>query len=185
MSESFDEIIAAAREGDENAWRHIVESYTRRVFGLIFKHCQNAELAEEITQLTFVKIAQKLGDYEEDGKFDAWLFRIAVNHLRDEMRRQKRQARPTDFEIIPSYVSAYTNEEDPPDARMQAQEDNQQLDQAIAKLPDADQELIFMRYSSGLSYAEIAEALDQPLGTVLARGHRALKKLKDMLGQRS
>ena len=182
MTDSIDATIAAAKEGDENAWRKIVESYSHRVFGLIFRHCGNAELAEEITQVTFVKIAQKLGGYQEDGKFDAWLFCIAVNHLRDEMRRQKRQAKPTDFDTVPKYVSAYTRQEPPPDARMQSLEDNDLLAAAIARLPEADQQIIDLRYSAGLSYAEIAETLGQPLGTVLARGHRALKKLKEMLG---
>lgn len=183
MSEDLNATIAAAREGDEQAWREIVELYSRRIFGLIYRQCSNAELSEEIVQLTFVKVAHKLCDYEEGGKFNAWIFRIAVNLLRDEMRRQKRQAKPTSFEVIPSYVSGYTKEEPSPDARMQSQEDAKLLDEAIEKLPEADQEIIYMRYTAGLSYAEIAESLDQPLGTVLARGHRALKKLKDMLGQ--
>ena len=97
--ELHDTIVAAAN-GDEVAWKFIVDAYAHRVFALIRSKCANEELAEEITQSTFCTIAQKLSTYEETGKFEAWLFRIAMNRLRDEMRRQKRHAVPMENEMI-------------------------------------------------------------------------------------
>ncbi len=88
----IDQTLRAAIEGDQSAWRELVESYSGRVYGLLLRQCRNAELAEEITQATFVKIVSKLPDYDEQGRFEWWLFRIAINRLRDEMRRRKRQA---------------------------------------------------------------------------------------------
>jgi len=71
-----------------------------------------------------------------------------------------------------------------PDARMDEQEEHAQLHDAIAQLPDADREVLYMRYTAELSFAQIAETLDQPLGTVLARSHRALKKLRAILEEK-
>ena len=88
------ETLERAADGDQAAWQSIVALYAPRVFGLIRAQCADPELAEEIVQSAFCTVAQKIGSYEEFGRFDAWVFRIAMNRLRDEMRRRKRQARP-------------------------------------------------------------------------------------------
>ncbi len=184
MEHSLDETLAAAGAGDESAWRRLVEAYTGRVYGVIYRQCGDAELSEEITQTAFVKVVAKLGDYNETGRFEAWLFRIATNCLRDEMRRRKRQANTVDFAATPPESIGYTGDEaHEPDAPLLAAERNSRLAQAVAELPEADQQLLNMRYVGELSYQQIAEALEQPLGTVLARGHRALKKLKAKLAE--
>ena len=87
-------IVRSAGDGDEAAWRTLVEAFTPRVFALVRAQCRDEELAEEITQSTFCTIATKLADYDEVGRFESWLMRIAMNRLRDEMRRRKRHARP-------------------------------------------------------------------------------------------
>lgn len=177
--------LKAANHGDQQAWRQLIEQYSGRVFGLVYRQCGNAELSEEIAQATFVKVVSKLGDYQAQGRFEAWLFRIALNLLRDEMRRRKRQASPTDFAETPPEALGARNPgelDDSPLAPLHQAETNEKLHQAIARLGEADRQIIHLRYVAELTYPQIAESLDQPLGTVLARGHRALKKLKDMLG---
>jgi len=183
MEQVLDGTLAAAASGDESAWRRIIDAYSGRVYGLLVRQCRDRELAEEITQATFVKIVHKLGEYNESGKFESWLFRIAMNRLRDEMRRRKRQANPVDFAGTPPESIGYADaaEDAGPAQPLIDAEQNEALHAAIAELPEADQELLHLRYTAGLGYQEIADALDQPLGTVLARGHRALKKLKAKL----
>jgi len=184
MEQVLDGTLAAAAGGDESAWRRIVDAYSGRVYGLLVRQCRDRELAEEITQATFVKLVRKLGDYNESGKFESWLFRIAMNGLRDEMRRRKRQANPTDFADAPPESIGLADADGHDGGPAQPLIDAEQADAlhaAIAELPDADRELIHLRYTAGLGYQEIADALEQPLGTVLARGHRALKKLKSKL----
>jgi len=171
------ENIVAAANGDEIAWRYIVDAYAHRVFSLIRSKCSNEELAEEITQSTFCTIAQKLPTYEETGKFEAWLFRIAVNRFRDEMRRQKRHAVPMENEMIGVLSSGISDVHK--DDEMEAQ--TQRLRAAVCQLSSSDQDVIYMRHSAGMSYKQIAEVLGEPLGTVLARQHRALKKLKSLM----
>lgn len=175
--------LQLAAEGDELAWRDVVNTYSVRVFGLIRAQCSNADLAEEITQSTFCTLVAKIASYTELGKFEQWLFRIAMNRLRDEMRRRKRQARPVEDETLTALAGSVENEtgglgrHDP--AEIIA------LRKAVAQLSDADQQIIHLRHFGGLSFKQIAEILEQPLGTVLARQHRALKKLHELLGGES
>src|SRR5262245_57403808 len=79
---ALEAMLRRAAEGDQQAWRTIVDSYSPRVFGLLNAHCRSADLAEEITQSTFVTIVSKIGSYTELGKFEPWVFRIAMNRLR-------------------------------------------------------------------------------------------------------
>jgi RNA polymerase sigma-70 factor, ECF subfamily len=172
-------LLAAAAAGDEPAWREIVDRYGRRVFALAKSRCHQVHLAEEITQSVFATVAAKLGSggYAEQGRFEPWLFRVAMNRIRDEMRRRKRQADnvdPETFHVMPGK----TTEIDPELPAMLAK-----LRQAMAELSDSDREVIELRHHGGMSFREIAEMLDQPLGTLLARHHRALRKLKQLMGQ--
>jgi len=186
MDERLDQTLQAAVEGDPEAWRRLIQTYSGRVYGLLLKQCGSSELAEELTQVAFVKVVDKLGSYEDVGRFEAWLFRIAMNCLRDEMRRRKRQAAPMDFDATPpesiGMVRAGTPSSKPLD-QLERAEEVAQLRQAVAALPESDRQVIEMHYTAGLTFAQIAEVLEQPLGTVLARGHRAVKKLKTMLAK--
>jgi RNA polymerase sigma-70 factor (ECF subfamily) len=171
--------LQRAANGDEQAWHDIVTAYSPRVFGLLRSQCGNADLAEEITQSAFCTLAAKIGSYSELGKFEAWLFRIAINRLRDEIRRRKRQANPVEHNVLTGMAGAARNEdEDRPEAAQL-----QQLRDAMAQLSDAEQQIIHLRHSAELSFKQIADILDQPLGTALARHHRAVRKLKDIMGE--
>lgn len=189
-------LVARAARGDGGAWRELVEAYSGRVFGLLYRQCKDRDLAEELTQAAFVKVVDKLGDFEGGEKFEAWLFRIATNGLRDEMRRRKRQARPTD--MGPGATAgregesqAWASEEmrvvtgldapAGPSELAERAEAAERLRRAVDELPEADRTVLHLRHTAGLSFAEIAETLEQPLGTVLARAHRALGKLRKML----
>jgi len=171
--------LAAAAIGDEYAWKKIIDAYSYRVFALLKSKCGDEELSEEITQSTFCTVAAKLADYTESGKFVSWLFQIAVNRLRDEMRRRKRHAVPMENEMIGVLASGVKD----PDLG-EADETQLQiarLREAIRQLSSADQDIIHMRHSAGLSYKQIADILEEPLGTVLARQHRALAKLRTFM----
>ena len=183
------EILRRAARGEEDAWGTLVATYFKRVYGLVRAQCNNGDLAEEITQSTFCTIAEKLPDYTEIGRFEAWLFRIAMNRLRDEMRRRKRQARTVADEALTGLIDAQTAQQrspgrgaDPappgldPDTRGR-------LLQALEQLSEADRKIVYLRHLAGLSFKQIAEVQNQPMGTVLARHHRALKKLRDQLGE--
>ena len=133
-------------------------------------------MAEEITQSVFATVASKLslGEYTEQGRFESWIFRVTMNRLRDEMRRVRRQAAPTDPE---GFASMAARSESPESLAP----DLLRLRAALDELPPADREIVELRHHGGLSFKQLAELLDEPLGTLLARHHRALKKLHSIL----
>ncbi len=159
-------------------------------FALLRVRCGDPDLAEEMTQSCFCTVASKLSDgsYLELGKFEAWLFRIAVNRLRDEKRRQRRQATPVEHASLAALADEQLSSGRAADSS-QASAASLRLErlavvqEAVRSLPPADIELLQMRHFGGLAFRQIADALGQPLGTVLARHHRALKKLRELLSE--
>lgn len=194
-AQPLDQLLAQVAGGDAQAWRELVERYTPRVFGLLVRQAGDRELAEEITQATFVKIVTEIAGYQEQGRFESWLFRIAMNQLRDEMRRRKRHARAIDMSPggergeSPSEWSAAqqrlthlrSGADDDPLTRLDRQEQIQIMQLAVRQLDEKDQRLLHLRHTAGLTFAQIAELEELPLGTVLARGHRAMAKLRRLL----
>lgn len=169
-------LLAIASSGDETAWKALIERYGRRVFAMAKSRCQSVELAEEVTQSVFVTVATKLsrGGYTEQGRFESWLFRVTMNRIRDEMRRRSRHATPTDPASMP--VIEAQQERVGADSSQLAR-----LRAAMANLSEADREVIELRHHGQMSFRAIAELLGEPIGTLLARHHRALRKLKGMI----
>ncbi|MBG79867.1 MAG: hypothetical protein CMJ39_04045 [Phycisphaerae bacterium] len=176
--ERLEIVLQAAIGGDEAAWSRLVTEFAPRVYRVVLAKCQNPELAEEVTQSTFCTVVSKLADYTELGRFEAWLFRIAVNRLRDEMRRRGRQAVPVADETLREIAPG--RQEEP--GSQEGREEFGQLQRAVQELPEAEQEILHLRHVAELSFKKIAEVLDQPMGTVLARHFRAIKRLRGRLG---
>jgi RNA polymerase sigma-70 factor (ECF subfamily) len=176
-------LLRAAALGDGQAWRDLVGLYSGRVFALVRSRVSRPDLAEEITQSVFVTIATKLnsestsggGGYSEQGRFESWLFRIAMNRVRDEVRRLKRHAVATDPDLLNDASDHSRTKESATPTDLTA------LRLAMGQLSDSDREVIELRHHAGLSFAQIADTLEEPLGTLLARHHRALRKLKDLM----
>lgn len=175
------DLLAAACRGEEWAWRQVVELYSRRVFALVKSRCQRTDLAEEVTQSVFATVATKLGSggYTEQGKFEAWLFRITMNRVRDEMRRSKHRPEATDPAVFGGVEESRGGEE--PGESGETELRLSRLREAMARLPDSDREVIELRHHGGMSFKQMADLLDEPLGTLLARHHRALRKLKQLI----
>ncbi len=168
-------ILARAARGDAQAWREVVERWSPRIFSFLKARARDEELAEEITQSVFCTIAQKLPDYEEQGHFESWIFRIAINRLRDEMRRRKRQARPMESEVMADLVPRAAAQERASEEELQA------LRKAMDQLSEPDRLIIDLRHQGDMSFQQISVLLEEPLGTLLARHHRAIRKLRDLM----
>jgi RNA polymerase sigma-70 factor (ECF subfamily) len=170
--------LARAARGDAAAWRLLVEEYSGRVYGLLRSQGADPELAEEIAQSTFATVAEKLAGYEDTGRFESWLFRIAMNRLRDDARRRRRHAVPVgEGEVLEGMAGAAPE----PGAGRAAPEEIAALRRAIARLSEGDREVIDLRHVAGMSFKQMAAHLGEPLGTLLARHHRALAKLRSIL----
>jgi RNA polymerase sigma-70 factor, ECF subfamily len=176
-------LLTAAARGDERAWRELIHRYGRRVYALAKSRCQRPELAEEVTQSVFATVAAKLGrgGYTEQGKFEPWLFRVAMNRIRDEVRRSGRQAEATDPAEFGRFEARAAG-----GAGANGTETGAALERlrgAMRQLPDADREIVELRHHGGMSFKDMADLLDEPMGTLLARHHRALRKLKALMGE--
>lgn len=176
-SEELRALLRLAARGDSDAWRAVVAQMAPRVFGLMRAQCRDPELAEEITQSTFCTLAAKIGEYVESGRFESWVFRIAMNRLRDEMRRRARQARPMDDGPLQEASAHRVGGT----GRGLSEEVVDRLGRAMARLPEADREIIELRHTGGLSFKQLSDYYGEPVGTLLARHHRALRKLRGLL----
>jgi RNA polymerase sigma-70 factor (ECF subfamily) len=168
-------LLKLAAEGDSAAWRAIVSLYAPRVYGILRAQCRDEELAEEIAQSTFCTLAAKIASYVESGRFESWLFRIAMNRLRDEMRRRARHARTAGEETFRA-VAAREASSGGLDEGVRLK-----LEAALSRLSEGDREVIELRHTGGMSFRALSDYFEEPIGTLLARHHRALKKLKAML----
>ena len=168
----------------EQAWAELLSRYARRVFAMARAHVRDDSTAEEIAQSVFATIATTIarGSYTEQGRFESWLFRVTMNRVRDEARRRKRHARPTDPSTLVDLRLAGDDagDKDGPDANELGR-----LREALGQLNEADRHVVELRHHGALSFQQIADALEEPLGTVLARHHRALKKLRTIMEEQT
>jgi RNA polymerase sigma-70 factor, ECF subfamily len=169
------ELVGRASRGDERAWEDLVRMYGRRIFALAQSRLRRPDLAEEVTQSVFVTVATKLREesYTEVGRFESWLFRVAMNRVRDAARRIKRQASVMEPGVMEAMPGGTAVEVD--------REGLDALRRAMETLSDSDREVVELRHHGQMGFKEIAALLGEPVGTVLARHHRALKKLRGVL----
>lgn len=181
---NLDEVLRRASRRDPAALAELVERYGGRVFGLLHRLTGAPDAAEDLMQETFLRVVRTIGQYEHVGKFESWLFRIAANLARDRARRLKRHP-----EIGPlAGVAESPQRGEPaagsgePSAAVEQREAGARLSIALSQLSDAEREIIVLRHYSALSFREIADVLKIPLGTALARAHRALQRLRELMG---
>lgn len=176
------DLVERASQGNQVAWAGLVGLYAHRVFGLVKARVRDAELAEEITQSVFATVARQLGSeegYRESGRFEAWLFRVALNRVRDEARRRKRRAALQErLATEPAFTGAGEDASDTPEF---GEAELTSLRAALGKLGERDREIIELRHHAQMSFKEIASVLGEPMGTLLARHHRALKKIRELI----
>lgn len=173
-------LLASARRGEGDAWATLVSLYARRVYAFARSKRLSPDESEEIAQSVFATISIKVqrGEYDERGSFESWLFQIAANRVRDRLRKGKRGEAAMDAirDAADAPGRSIRADDDPTD-----ETDLRSMRGALADLPDADREVVELRHHAGMSFKHIAAMLNQPLGTVLARHHRALRKLREAI----
>jgi len=178
----LEDVLRRAARRDPEALETLVDLYSPRVYGLLYRLCGSRDAAEELLQETFLRVVRTIDRYEHTGKFEAWLFRIAANLARDRARQGRRRGSmasldesPVDAELSsPDRMS--TDAE--PQRRLMQKEACDRLLECLERLTHPEREILYLRHFSGLSFQKIAEILEVPLGTALARAHRALKRLR-------
>jgi RNA polymerase sigma-70 factor (ECF subfamily) len=174
-------LVRRCLAGDEKAYRELVELYQAQVFSICLRMVRRREDAEDLTQETFVRMFRALERYDPERPFVAWIITIASRLCIDHLRR--RRVSPVSLtQREPG--SEETHEMDVPDPGFgpdeitSRSEEEHQANALIQSLPEHYRIVVVLRHQQDLSYEEIAEALNLPLGTVKARIHRAREILK-------
>jgi len=185
---SDQEVVERANAGAESAYRELVRRYQRPVFSLIYRMVRDRELAEDLTQETFVKVLNAIDRYRPEYKFSSWIFKIANNAAIDHLRRRELDTLSleggpdavTTDQIQATSLQLGDRGESPLD-ELEARELGSQIETAIGRLRPEYRSCIMMRHVEGRTYDEIAEILDLPLGTVKTYIHRARAELRELL----
>jgi RNA polymerase sigma-70 factor (ECF subfamily) len=170
------ELVRRVQRGERGAFDLLVLRYQHRVIKLVARLLRDPSEAEDVAQEAFVKAYRALGSFRGDSAFYTWLYRIAVNTARNTMA--SRQRRPLDYEgnlseSEQSAVESRMRHMDTPEATVLSDEIHRTVNTAIEDLPEDLRTAIVLREVEGLSYEEIAEAMDCPVGTVRSRIFRA------------
>ena len=179
------EVVLLARGGREAAYRELVRRYERPVFALLYRMVRDRELAEDLSQETFVKALNAIDSYRPEFKFSSWIFKIANNAAIDHLRRRELDTLSLDgspHAETPEAMQATAlqigaRQESPLDT-VEAKELGGAIEAAIGRLRPEYRSCILLRHVEGRAYEEIAEILDLPLGTVKTYIHRARNELR-------
>ena len=181
-----EELIRKFQEGNIGAYNQIVYRYKDRLLNFIYRYLHDIDRAEDLVQDTLLKLYTHKDSYKEIAKFSTWLYTIAANLARTELRKIKRRKTYTisalstddrEFVIHQSDAESFEDEED-------TLASGQILQKCLNVLDDEFKNIIILRDIQELSYDEISKILKIPLGTVKSRINRGRFKLKDLLKQK-
>lgn len=175
------ELVArCARQDDRAAFGELVARHQDRIYAALRRFCGNDEDAADIAQRAFLNAFRKIGEFKGDAAFATWLYRIAFNEAvsyRRERRRPAVSLEASDDGVRPAEPAERID----PSARLETEETQRKVQQALDLLPDEDRQIVLLRDLQGHSYDEIAEILGIPKGTVRSRLHRARLELRERL----
>jgi RNA polymerase sigma-70 factor (ECF subfamily) len=163
-----------------------VDRYKNRLQNLVYRYIRDHQRAEDLAQEAFVRVYLHRERYRKTGKFSTWIFTIAVNLAKNEIRRKVRHRNVVSIDEIQEVAGTadpVLRDEAglPSDRIVERQQTNRAVADAIARLPEVYRASLVLRDIEGLAYEEIAEILDIPGGTVRSRINRARLMLKDKL----
>ena len=177
-------LIEKLKQGDEEAFKTIVDTWQNMVYNTAIGIVQQAEDAEDITQEVFVQVYQSVSSFKGDSKFSTWLYRIAITKSLDHERRKKRKKR---FAFVKNLFGEKSEEiYHPPDfnhpgVMLDKKEDAAALFRVINKLPGNQRIAFTLHKIEGLSYQEVSEVMKTTLSSVESLMHRAKNNLRKNL----
>jgi RNA polymerase sigma-70 factor (ECF subfamily) len=184
-SEQLDEdIVLRVQRGDRFAFDFLVIKYQHKIIQLVNRYVKDPSEAQDVAQETFIKAYRALGNFRGDSAFYTWLYRIAINTAKNYLVSRSR--RSSDYEVDVQDAEAIENAPqlqgmETPERLLLNQEIIDTIKIAIDKLPEEMRTAIMLREFEGMSYEEIAEAMDCPVGTVRSRIFRAREAIDNKL----
>ena len=176
-------LVKRVQKGDKGAFDLLVLKYQHKIVNLVMRYVRDPELALDIAQEAFIKAYRALPRFRGDSAFYTWMYRIAVNTAKNHLAAQRR--RPMDIELDLQDPEQYDlhaklKETDTPEGVTLSNELRETVEKAIAALPEDLRTAIVLRELEGMSYEEIAQTMECPVGTVRSRIFRA----RDAIGKK-
>jgi len=172
-SVSIETLVLRAKAGDTRAFETLYRRLVGRIYALSLRMSRDPARAEELTQDVFVRAWEKMGSFRGESQFTTWLHRLAVNVIlqagRSKGRREGKEQLVADPELYMDRV------------RVEMPGTREDLERAIAELPEGARTVLILRDVQGYKYEEIAQMQDVALGTVKAQIHRARKLMREKL----
>ncbi len=176
------ELVRAAQKGDDSAFEELMRIYEKKVYHLALRMCGNQDDAYEISQEAFLSAWKGLKFFRGESSFSTWIYRLTSNAAIDFLRREKRQGGGESYSLDDE--DTYIEPVDPaptPQQHAERSELRQALAAGLEKLSPEHRQVLLLRELQGLSYEEIADALELDLGTVKSRIARGREKLRKYL----
>ncbi len=167
------ELVQGCRRGEREAFRVLFETYKDKVYSIALRFSGNEALAMDIAQDTFLKLYSSIAEFRGDSQFSTWVYRLVVNSCLDHRRRCWRMIPMAD-----ELLAVLRAPGDALQAAMRTQM-SERVQSAVEKLPEEQRIVVVLRYTEGLAYEQIAEAVGCSMGTVasrLSRAHKALER---------
>jgi len=184
------ELVERVQQGDKRAFDLLVQKYQHKIVKLISRYVRDPDESLDVAQETFIKAYRALANFRGESAFYTWLYRISINTAKNHLVALGRRPPDTDIDAADAVQldmesSMYLRESDTPEHMALKDEIERTIFRAIEELPEDLRTAITLRELEGLSYEEIAEAMNCPIGTVRSRIFRAREaidtKLKPLL----
>ena len=179
------QLVARAQSGDKQAYGLLVEKYQRKLARLLSRFIRDPAEVEDVTQEAFIKAYRALPAFRGDSAFYTWLYRIGINTAKNYLMAMGRRA-PTSTEVEAEEAEGLEEGEqlrdiNTPESLLLSNEIAETVNSTIEKLPEELRTAIQMREIEGMSYEDIAKAMDCPIGTVRSRIFRAREAIAEQL----
>jgi len=187
-----EELLLAYRDqGNRRAFSELVHRYERELYSYLRRYLNNAEMAEDVFQQTFLQVHLKCSQYEEGRKVRPWLYTVATNQAIDAQRRNRRHRMASLDRRMGADADAETGalvemleqSEIGPAQALEESERGEAVRAAIEALPEQLRQVVLLVYYQGLKYREAADVVSIPVGTVKSRLHAAIQKLNEVLSK--
>jgi RNA polymerase sigma factor (sigma-70 family) len=186
-----DALIARAREGDKSAQGKLVQLWYKRIYNFGFKFFYDHDLAMEVAQKTFIAMHKNIAHLNDLSRFRSWMYTIAVNFCREELRKRKNMKSVSLSDLNPGESDESFRWEESgsrhenPERQLRQSELSDLLQKCLMELNEEQREVVIMKEYEGLKFREIAEALNISENTVKSRMYYGLDGLKKILEKKS
>ena len=181
------QLVERVRAGDTNAFNFLVLRYQHRVAGLISRFVQNPQEIEDISQEAFIKAYRALALFRGDSSFYTWLYQIAVNTAKNHLSSRSRRLMMASVDVDEAEhgeIAPALRDIADPESELEMENMRAAINAAIEELPEELRTAFTLREFSGMSYEQITEVMDCPVGTVRSRIFRAREAIDRKIGDK-